>query len=330
MAEGSPEPVLPSGRNREFPHNQNLTPEIPIPVANPARAMPGILRNTFCHVPGIGIITERKLWASGILSWEDLLEQPPSAWGPRAVGVRQHMEASLRSLQEKDIRFFARHLPSFEMWRLFAEFRDAAAYLDIETTGLGSPSDHITTIALYDGTNLTPYLFGHNLGKFRDDVRKYRMIVTYNGKCFDLPFIRSTLGIPMDQVHIDLRYLLKSLGYRGGLKGCERQLGLDRGKLEGVDGSFAVLLWDEYRRRKDPKALETLLAYSLMDAANLEPLMVKAYNLKLELTPFSPDRALPDPATPVLPFEPDAETLSRIRKRMERLATPWGAFSPVR
>jgi len=50
-------------------------------------------------------------------------------------------------------------------------------------------------------------------------------------------------GIELNQVHIDLRYVLRSLGYTGGLKGCEKQAGIDRGNLEGVDGYFAVLLW---------------------------------------------------------------------------------------
>ena len=31
-----------------------------------------------------------------------------------------------------------------------------------------------------------------------------------------------------------------SLGFKGGLKGCERQLGLDRGNLKDIDGFFAV------------------------------------------------------------------------------------------
>ena len=39
----------------------------------------------------------------------------------------------------------------------------------------------------------------------------------------------------MNYAQIDLRYVLYSLGYRGGLKGCERQLGMDRGNLSDID-----------------------------------------------------------------------------------------------
>ncbi|MBP8645456.1 MAG: ribonuclease H-like domain-containing protein [Syntrophobacteraceae bacterium] len=282
-----------------------------------------MLRNTFCHVPGIGLITERRLWNLGIHCWEQLLSHPPSVIGRHAVSSREVLHRSMVSLKKGDIRFFAHHLPSCEMWRLFAEFRDSTAYLDIETTGMGPPHDHITTIALYDGNALFHYVHGRNLEDFREDIRRYRLIVTYNGKCFDIPFLRSSLGIPMNHVHLDLRYLLKNLGYGGGLKNCEKQLGLDRGRLEGVDGSFAVLLWDEYVRKRDRKALETLLAYNLMDAANLEILMVKAYNLKMENTPFATDGMLPLPSPPVLPFEPDEDTISRLR---ERMGNPWTCF----
>ena len=30
-----------------------------------------MLKNTFLHMPGVGVITERRLWESGILSWNE-------------------------------------------------------------------------------------------------------------------------------------------------------------------------------------------------------------------------------------------------------------------
>jgi len=99
--------------------------------------------------------------------------------------------------------------------------------------------------------------------------------------------MESYFGIELDQVHLDLRYNLRSLGYTGGLKGCERKAGIDRGDLEGVDGYFAVLLWDDYQRNKNEKALKSLLAYNIQDVVNLETLMVLSYNLKLKDTPFT-------------------------------------------
>ena len=140
--------------------------------------------------------------------------------------------------------------------------------------------------------------------------------MTYNGKCFDVPFIESYFGLKLYQVHIDLRYLLRSLGYTGGLKGCEKKAGIDRGHLEGVDGFFAVLLWEDYRRNKNQKALETLLAYNIQDVVNLERLLVLSYNLKLRDTPFAQSRQLPLSSDTEIPFRADLETVERIRKKI--------------
>ena len=204
-------------------------------------------------------------------------------------------------------------------------FRESTAYLDIETTGLDSWGSSITTIALYDGKSIFTYVNGQNLDKFEEDIQWDKVIVTYNGKCFDVPFIESYFGIDLDQVHIDLRYILRSLGYAGGLKGCEKKAGIDRGDLEGVDGYFAVLLWDDHQRNKNRKALETLLAYNIQDVVNLEMLMVLSYNLKLTETPFVQTHQLSYPSSPEIPFKADLETIERIQQG--RLIYGWAQTS---
>ena len=218
-------------------------------------------------------------------------------------------------LANNDPNYFYERLPANQHWRMFPEFRGSTAYVDIETTGMGEPGDYITTIGVYDGQSIAHYVQDDNLLEFKDDIGKYRLIVTYNGKSFDVPFIRSYLGVRMDQAHIDLRYVLASLGYRGGLKGCEKQLGLDRGELEGIDGYFAVLLWYDFHDNGNPLALETLLAYNTLDIVDLETLMVLAYNLKLKDTPFAESHRLPLPQPPKNPFKADVETIRRLKLR---------------
>ncbi len=277
-----------------------------------------MLTNTFCHIPGIGQRKEERLWASGFRHWDDCLGPGGlSALYPRASRhVVEWLHASRERLQRGDPSFFASALPAHLHWRLFPEFRDDVAYLDIETTGLGGAGDFVTSIALYDGRAISWFVHGQNLHDFPEAVSRYKVLVTYNGKCFDLPFLQRFFRMPFGQTHIDLRYVLGSLGYKGGLKGCERQLGLDRGDLEGVDGYFAVLLWEEYERHDSQEALQTLLAYNIQDTVNLETLMVKAYNLKLRETPFAATHELPLPRVPDLPFEPDRDTIERIRSKI--------------
>jgi uncharacterized protein YprB with RNaseH-like and TPR domain len=273
-----------------------------------------MLRNTFCHIPGIGVKSERDLWESGILSWDDAcrLDSVLPPW--RSRHVKNHLRESKSSLAQKNLRYFSDLLPAAQHWRLFGDFRSSVAYLDIETNGLGGPDAHITTIALYDGSMITCYVRDENLRDFRNDIREYRLIVTYNGTCFDLPFIENSLGIRITAPHIDLRYILRSLGYTGGLKRCERRLGIDRGELDGLDGYSAVLLWRDYLLNDNRKALETLLAYNIQDVVNLERLMVMAYNMKVEGTPFRHFSRLPEPALPAIPFRPDPRTIEKIRR----------------
>lgn len=264
--------------------------------------------------------TERLLWEQGVHSWDDFTHAAADRRLPfspkRRDHFARHLEQSRAHLERHNPHFFADQLPSDQHWRLFPDFRERLVYLDIETTGMGSPADTITTIALYDGRVVRWYVQGKNLAHFRKEILDYSVVVTYNGKCFDLPFLRNTLGARMDQVHIDLRYVLASLGYRGGLKGCERQLGIDREELDGVDGFFAVLLWDEYRRKGNIRALETLLAYNILDVVNLEVLMVLAFNRKMAATPFAHSHLLPLPTPPSGPFTPDQTTIENIRARL--------------
>lgn len=257
--------------------------------------------------------------------WDDCLEMELSAlFGNRAAAAEAHLFESQEALRQLDAHFFGRSVPASEQWRLFPELRSRIAYLDIETTGLGSHLSHITTAVLFDGQRIRHYVYGENLRDLQDDIFDYDVLVTYNGKCFDIPFIENYFLIKLPQAHIDLRFVFHGLGMRGGLKGVERQLGLDRGELDGVDGYFAVLLWQDYTTRRNPKALETLIAYNIQDTVNLEHLLVSAYNLKIADSPFeiSHAQALPT-RTPVLPFEPDMDTISEIRRRVFGRSMPF-------
>jgi len=271
-----------------------------------------MLEQTFCHIPGIGAKTEQELWAAGLCNWRDV---PGHGGLParKAAALQEHSRESCERLAAGDVRYFAERLPANQHWRLFPHFRRRIAYLDIETTGLNAPYDHITTIALYDGTAIHHYVHGDNLDAFARDIHAYDLLVTFNGKGFDIPFIVSSFGMPLPTPHIDLRYVFASLGYRGGLKQVERDLGLTRGELAEVDGFFAVILWNDYRRKGNRAALDTLLAYNILDAVNLESLMVRAYNLKLAQTPFTEALRLPLPTTPANPFTADMATVRRLK-----------------
>ena len=273
-----------------------------------------MLENTFCHIPRVSLRTEEKLWSAGIQKWDTVLNSDtiPVARVKKETLAR-HLDDSIANLQLGNPYYFANLLSPGLHWRLFPDFRDSIAYIDIETTGLSGWSDKITSIALYDGKIIRTYIQGQNLQDFKRDIQSYDILVTYNGKCFDVPFLRSALQMKLEQVHIDLRFVLHALGFSGGLKTCEKQLGIARGELDGIDGYMAVLLWHDYKTHRNSRALETLVSYNIQDVLNLETLLVKAYNLKLKETPFARTRKLPPPVTPENPFQPDRETVNRLK-----------------
>ena len=273
-----------------------------------------MIRNTFMHIPGIGPKTEQNIWAAGVEDWNAFFNPHPLKLpAVRRQQIEEALADSVHQLDRRNPTFFTDRLPAGEQWRLFDEFRESTAYLDIETTGLEADCT-ISTIAIYDGRQATTYVHGHNLSDFMADIHRYRLIVTYNGKCFDVPVIERHFGQRLNQAHIDLRYVLAALGLKGGLKRCEAQLDVNRGDLEDIDGLFAVVLWKAYLRNGDAKALETLRAYNLQDAINLEPLMVTAYNLKLRQTPFYERLQLPMPAIFPNPIPAHRSAIERYRR----------------
>jgi len=274
-----------------------------------------MLKNTFRHIPGIGAKTEEKIWNLGILSWDSFRPPYPETLTEGKIRIiDRYLKESGKHLSENNPAYFSGLIPSGLQWRMFPEFRDLAVYLDIETTGLGY-YDSITTIALFDGRSISWYVNGQNLDDFVKDIFRYRLIITYNGKSFDIPFIERFFSIKLDHAHIDLRFVLSSLGYKGGLKVCETALGIERGDIKDIDGFFAVLLWNDYLKNKNKKALETLLAYNIEDVVNLEKLITITYNMNINNTPFSSLKLHEPQLTPQIPFKVDKETVESIRNR---------------
>ena len=245
---------------------------------------------TFQLIKGLGPKTESKLWEAGFRDWYDFLKKSR----PTGIPVSKYdmLKTFLTEIREiyskRDYLALNELIPKKVKWRMIPELLGQIAYLDIETTGLYWPESYITTIAVYDGNYTYNFIRGKNLDEFPEFISKFPAIATYYGKCFDIPFIRHEMKMKFPQVHFDLCFLLRRLGLTGGLKAVEKKLGIFRNDLEEVDGYVAVMLWNKYRRTKDPRYLETLLAYNTEDVINLEYMLYYAYNglIKRESLPF--------------------------------------------
>ncbi len=197
-------------------------------------------------------------------------------------------------------------------WRLFGDLISETAYIDIETTGLGSSTDIITTAVVHSLRSTHVFVNGINLDDLVDYLSEFSLVVSYNGKTFDIPFIERFFTTQIKTPHIDLRYVLAGMSYKGGLKSCEKQLNLpSRSGMEDVDGFTAVLLWNYYCRTNDPRALETLLAYNYEDTVRLEWLMVEVYNRKASDLPFKTN-LIEKLSLPSNPYKSSPEILRRL------------------
>ncbi|MBW1711632.1 MAG: ribonuclease H-like domain-containing protein [Deltaproteobacteria bacterium] len=238
-----------------------------------------MLRQTFIHLPGVGLALEQRLWAAGVRTWDDFTEADrlPLVSAQRQARLADLIDQSRSRLDDLD--YWGQRLPRSEHWRLYGRFKSRAAFLDIETSGLSvDQGGEVSLIGLFDGCSYRPFVNGYNLDRFEMALEKAGLVVTFNGACFDLPYLAAYFRhLRLPAIHLDLRYLLRRLGYQGGLKKIEPLFGLRReAEVAGLDGFQAVILWRRFLEG-DRRALSLLIRYNRADTVNLMPLMDRAY-----------------------------------------------------
>ena len=275
-----------------------------------------MLEYTFRHLPNIGSVTERELWKRGIHTWRDFLDASATDLPSRirAPWYRNRISESLSRLESGDSAHFARPTWNSLSWRLYADFRHNAAFLDIETTGLSPSSSIVTLVGIHDRDGFHHFVHGQNLEDLREAVERYDLIVTYNGASFDLPFIEHHMGRMFAHTpHIDIMYPLRWAGYKGGLKAVERRLRVGRpSSLDGIGGFHAVLMWRMWARGGRRDALDTLIRYNAEDVYSLPKLAEIAYN------ELSDAAGSPAPRLERLPFpEPDLPYSQKVVRELQ-------------
>ena len=231
------------------------------------------MRRSFCQIPGITHQTEAKLWSVGFSDWSDLLSDVNSA--PLGIAnrafVQKHLEDHIEAFEQGDRAYFASALGSKLAWRAFSAFENECVYVDIETNG-GNVGESITLIGAFDGQQFRGFVKFQNLEEFPDFLDQFKMIVTFFGESFDLPLIKKKFTeLNIDHLHIDLCPALRAIGYSGGLKKIEKQLGVNRGNdVDGLNGLQAIQLWNRYQEFDDENAFRLLLEYNREDVVNLQ------------------------------------------------------------
>lgn len=229
------------------------------------------IENSFIPVRGVGEKTEQKLWQAGVTTWDEF---DGSIVGPtKAERIEEFISTARTHLDEANSYYFGQVFPEESYWRLYENFSEETCFLDIETTGLNEWSDDVTMVGLYQGEEMTTLVRGQNLSQdtLVEELQDTKLLVTFNGEEFDLPFLERAFDVEVVAPHIDLMKVCRRMGYRGGLSFIERQVGIERDRPD-LSGEDAVRLWREYERGNDT-SLDTLIEYNREDVMNLEVLL---------------------------------------------------------
>jgi uncharacterized protein YprB with RNaseH-like and TPR domain/predicted nuclease with RNAse H fold len=266
-------------------------------------------------------LTERELWLHGIHNWDDAdrFEKRFGFAGPRLQKkLDDYIPRSREAIKNRDASFFQRLSDMGEAWRVFPEFSDQCVYLDIETTGLSTVFDSLTIVGLYDGKRYSLYTQGENLASLQKDLTEYSVVVTFNGAGFDLRFLKSAFpSLVLPPIHIDLRWVSRKLGYKGGLKELEKNLGIHRkDSVADISGYDATVLWAKYLRG-DRFALEQLIAYNTEDVVHLKAIMEICYDKLSQRTADFLENSIAPVFNGVgeIPKRPKSSAVRRVTKR---------------
>ncbi|MGI5839512.1 MAG: ribonuclease H-like domain-containing protein [bacterium] len=225
---------------------------------------------------GIGPVKEAGLQEKGYADLRALSRH--ARWADKAKRALEHIE-------QEDIRILRRLGARDE--EILPYYRPGEiVFLDIETTGLWAslPLFLVGLLMRRDGKLVYKQLLARRpdeekalLAYLMDELSHYSLLVTFNGRKFDVPYIegravehRLFYRCPLEQ--IDLLYHARR-HYRGVLPDCrlvtleEHLLGLRR--KDDVPGSQIPERYFRFTRTQEAALLEDILQHNVLDLASM-------------------------------------------------------------
>ena len=166
---------------------------------------------------------------------------------------------------------------------------ERAIFLDLETCGLSSCPVFLAGTMVWNGEDFVfrQYFARHYgeeaalLAAVAEQVRGHELLITFNGKSYDAPFLRAravTHDVPLElpRHHLDLVHHARRR-WRVGLPDCklttlERRI-CRRHRTGDVSGAEIPALYHEYVRTGDPWPLVPVFHHNLLDVTAMADIL---------------------------------------------------------
>jgi len=177
--------------------------------------------------------------------------------------------------------------------------KESICFIDIETTGLNKSNNFIYLLGMLyfdqnsSSWNITQYFIDNLkeekdlLHQFNDMIKKFKIIITFNGESFDIPFIKHRMSKYMKSNNIDNllsfdiykklkeeRPFLNLKNYK--LKTIEETLGIYRDDI--ISGKECINLYYKYVKTKDKSLIDDILKHNHDDLYYLIDIL-KIFNI---------------------------------------------------
>lgn len=238
-----------------------------------------LTEQSLCQITGITPEIECKLMKSGVTSVASLGLRCGEMFSPvRATRIRASIARNGKFKELGLVDGIVNAFPCGHRVRVLSDRFERACFLDIET----DEQMQITCISTLMDCQVATFTRGRNLDDFLDVWQKVELVVSFNGKRFDVPIILRTFGLTRTPAQIDLMDEAHHYGLTGGLKQVEKVIGFVRSSSSGMNGMDAVELWHRFERSGDEDALERLKRYNREDVESLVVLYKWLLRMSLE------------------------------------------------
>lgn len=168
---------------------------------------------------------------------------------------------------------------------------EALVFVDLETTGLGSsPLFLVGTMTWESGGLVTRQYLARDYSEehaaialFADDLRQRGLIVSFNGKSFDLPYLRvraaaNAVPLPPEPPHLDLLHQARRV-WRHRLPDCklqtlERHL-CGRTRTGDIPGAEIPDAYHRFVRTNNAAEMVRIIEHNRLDLLTLAELMAR-------------------------------------------------------